>query len=154
MRGEMKRILFLLFFASFLYPQETNQGGAQYYVYPGGEGELQIKVQIWGQVTRPGMYQIPKSMDVVGLISLAGGPNEDANLSAVRIVRTTPAPDVLKVNIGQYTSTASTESIPVLEAGDTVIVPENLYHKFSRVVSVVAQLAIVANVYYWFFGRK
>ena len=150
----IKRILLVLFFASFLYSQETNQGSAQYYVYPGGEGELQIKVQIWGQVARPGLYQVPKSMDVVGLISLAGGPNEDANLSAVRIVRTTPTPDVLKVNIGEYIGAASTESIPVLEAGDTVIVPENLYHKFSRVVSVVAQLAIVANVYYWFFGRK
>jgi hypothetical protein len=147
-------VLYLLFIASFLYPQEMNQGGAQYYVYPGGEGELQIKVQIWGQVIRPGIYQVPKSMDVVGLISLAGGPSEDANLSAVKIVRTTPAPDVLKANIGRYIGTASTESTPLLEAGDTVIVPENLYHKFSRVVSVVAQLAIVANVYYWFFGRK
>ena len=99
------------------------------------------------------MYLVPQTMDVVGLISLAGGPGENANLRGVSIVRTTPVPDVLKVNIGQYTSTACTEFIPVLEAGDTVIVPENLSHKFSRVVSVVAQIAVIANVYYLLFRR-
>ncbi len=146
-------VLYLLLIASFLYSQETG-GGAQYYVFPGGEGELQIKVQVWGQVTKPGMYQVPKSMDVIGLISLAGGPREDANLSAVKIVRTTPAPDVFKVDIANYICTASSESAPVLEAGDTIVVPENLHHKFSRIVSIVAQLAIVANVYYLLFERE
>lgn len=147
-------VLLVFLFASFVRSQETNQGGAQYYVFPGGEGELQIKVQVWGQVARPGMYRVPKSMDVTGLISLAGGPLEDANLSDIKIVRTAPVPGVFKADIGQYISSASTQSIPVLEPGDTIIIPENLYHKFSRIVSVMGQLAIIANVYYLFFVRK
>jgi len=149
----MKGILLMLLLTTLVHSQETTQGGAQYFVYPGAEGVLHIKVQIWGQVAKPGMYLVPQTMNVVGLISLAGGPGENANLRGVSIVRTTPVPDVLKVNIGQYTSTACTEFIPVLEAGDTVIVPENLSHKFSRVVSVVAQIAVIANVYYLLFRR-
>ena len=149
-----KVLLILFFMISLGYAQDIIEGGAQYYVYPGGEGELQIKVQIWGQVTRPGMYQVPKSMDVVGLISLAGGPNEDADLSNVKIIRMTPVSDVLKINLVAYIRNASAEYLTILEAGDTVIIPENTYHKFSKLIRIVAQLAIVANVYYLFFERE
>ena len=149
-----KVLLILFFMISLGYAQDIIEGSAQYYVYPGGEGELQIKVQIWGQVARPGMYQVPKSMDVVGLISLAGGPNEDSDLSNVKIIRTIPVSDVLKINLVTYTRNASAEYLTILEAGDTVIIPENTYHKFSKLIRIVAQLAIVANVYYLFFERE
>ncbi len=147
----IRKILIALLFSSALYSQHLSQGGADYYIYPGGEGELQIRVQIWGQVAHPGMYQVPKTMDVVGLISIAGGPSEDADLSHVKIIRTTPISEVMKVNLGDYTRKAETELLAILEAGDTVIIPENTYHKFSKVVRLFAQLAIIANVYYLFF---
>lgn len=152
-KGSRLLILLVLLLATVVFAQEGIQGAAQFYVYPGDVGELQIKVQIWGQVRMPGMYQVPKSMDVVGLMSLAGGPTEDANLSAVRIVRTALISDVLKVDIQGYTRSASIESIPILEAGDMVIVPENPYHKFERFVRVVAQIAIIAQVYNVLFGE-
>lgn len=51
---------------------------------------INIKVQVWGYVKFPGYYVIPARSTVNELISLAGGPEEDALLNDVRILRTTP----------------------------------------------------------------
>ena len=39
----------------------------------------------------------------------------------------------------------------VLEPEDTVVMSGSIWFVVSNVVTVVAQLALVANVYYWFF---
>ena len=142
----------ILFSVSVGRAQQTDQG-AQYYVFLGSDKELQMNVQIWGQVLRPGMYSVPQTTDLVGLISFAGGPTEYANLNNIRIVRTNPNPRVLKVNLKAYMDTGDSKRQPVLKPGDTVVIPGSLFYGFSRFVRVVAQLAIVANVYYLFFVR-
>lgn len=128
--------------------------GAQYYVYLGANKGLQINVQIWGQVLRPGMYSVPKTTDVIGLISFAGGPTEDANLKKVKLVRSNPKPEVIIVNLNKYMKTGDISSIPVLKRGDTIIIHKDISHWFSSVIRVVSQIAIVANTYYLFFGSS
>ncbi len=127
--------------------------GAQYYVYLGADKGLQINVQVWGQVFKPGMYSVPKATDIIGLISFAGGPNENANIGKIKLVRSTPNPEVIIVDLKKYMDTGDASFIPVLKRGDTIVVPENVSYWFSNVVRVVSQLAIVANVYYLFFRR-
>lgn len=133
---------------------ELDSQSARYYVFLGSERELQINVQIWGQARRPGMYSVPQTTDLVGLISLAGGPTEHANLSGIRVVRTNPRPEVLKVNLKGYLSTGDSRLQPVLKPGDTVVIPGSISYGFERVIRVVSQLAIVANVYYLFFVKE
>jgi hypothetical protein len=133
-------------------PDRTS-GGAQYYVYPGKDWELQISVYVWGHVQKPGMYSVPRTTDLVGVISLAGGPGQHANLKNVKLVRSNPGPEIMKVNVLEYMQTANARSVPVLHPGDTVIVPGSKAHALSAVVSFISQLAIVANVYYLFFVR-
>ena len=48
---------------------------------------INIKVQIWGYVKYPGFYVIPARSALNDLISLAGGPTQDALLEDVRILR-------------------------------------------------------------------
>jgi hypothetical protein len=132
------------------YPEATS-GGAQYYVYAGKDWELQISVYIWGHVLKPGMYSVPRSTDLIGVISLAGGPGQYANLKDVKVIRSNPGPEILKVDVLHYMQTANAAEVPVLHPGDTVVVPGSKTHALSRVVSFISQLAIVANVYYLFF---
>ena len=74
---------------------------AQYYI--GEEGELLIKVNIWGRVRQPGQYFVPSNTDLITLISVAGGPAEKSRLDNVRVVRNTKAgSEIILVNIKKY----------------------------------------------------
>jgi hypothetical protein len=49
--------------------------------------ELTIIVNVVGFVQRPGRYEIASTIDLMNLISLAGGPTPDGALSKVKIIR-------------------------------------------------------------------
>jgi NADH:ubiquinone oxidoreductase subunit F (NADH-binding) len=55
-----------------------------YYARP---NDITIIVNVMGFVQRPGRYEIASSIDLVNLISLAGGPTTDGTLSKVKIFR-------------------------------------------------------------------
>lgn len=123
---------------------------AQYYI--GNEGELLIKVNVWGRVQKPGQYFVPSNTDLITLISVAGGPAEKSRLDNVRIVRNTQSgSEIIIVNIKKFLKTGDQRLIPQLQPEDTIIMSGSIWFVVSNVVSVVAQLAIVANVYYYFF---
>jgi hypothetical protein len=130
---------------------ENPSGGAQYYVYFGKDWELQISVYVWGHVVKPGMYSIPRSTDLMGAISLAGGPAKHADLNKVQVIRTNPTSDVITVDVDDYMRTARAGMVPLLKPGDTIYVPGNKSHFVSRVLTGLAQVAMVANAYYVFF---
>jgi hypothetical protein len=112
------------------------------------EREVLIEVQVWGQVNRPGRYRVPVATDVVGLLSYAGGPTEDAALSRVKLVRGSFGPgQTMKVNVSKYTGQADKSLMPMLEQGDVVVVPSTLYHKMMRAASFLSQAAVVVTAY-------
>ncbi|MBN1482172.1 hypothetical protein EH223_07940 [candidate division KSB1 bacterium] len=136
----------------------------------GDSEKLEIIVHVWGQVRTPGRYVVEDGTDVLELISLAGGPTTYANMSKVKLTRGEYFPrsaDVLVsansdslrnivageintlVNIQKYLDLDEGE-IPVLGPGDVVRVPKNTWFGFEAAVRIVAQLAIVAQVYYWY----
>lgn len=126
---------------------------AQYYI--GDEGELLIKVNIWGRVRQPGQYFVPSNTDLITLISVAGGPAEKSRLDNVRVVRNTESgSEIIIVDIKKFLKTGDQRLIPLLEPEDTVIMSGSIWYVVTNIVTVVAQLAVVANVYYFFFIRE
>jgi len=57
------------------------------YFYIAKPGEITMQINLWGDVEKPGRYEVPINTDLVQLISLAGGPTREANLSEVQISR-------------------------------------------------------------------
>lgn len=58
---------------------------------------------------------------------------------------------VIKLNINKYLETDSRiNSLPVLQAGDVVYVPRNNLSTWKTFASIVRDVAIVANAYFWF----
>lgn len=126
--------------------------GAQYYI--GTQNELLMAVNIWGLVLKPGQYLVPSTTDLITLVSVAGGPAAKARLDNVRIIRSSTAgSEVIVVNIKKFLVTGDERLIPKLEPGDTILIAGSLGELTTQIVSVVSQLAIVANVYYYFFLR-
>lgn len=120
---------------------------SQYHLRLGTEDELQFYVHIWGQVTKPGLYLVADGTDVVGLVSLAGGPTEGARLDKVRLVRSGPgAQRAIPVNLKEYTHSGDSSKVPVLEPGDTIIVPSTFWQRFIRFGTILNVAALFANV--------
>ncbi|MBN1542975.1 SLBB domain-containing protein [candidate division KSB1 bacterium] len=83
LRRAMSVVLITL---SVLLAQETQQPSG--YLL-GEELSVEMIVHVWGEVKKPGEYRVPYDTDVLELISKAGGPTFEANLSRVRVTRET-----------------------------------------------------------------
>jgi len=134
-------------------PSATPSAGSSAYSYSGtmgDEDQLRIYTQIWGQVRKPGFYLLPDDTDLLTLLSLAGGPTGDAKLSKIRIVR--PSQDngqgeIIWVNLKKYLDTGNYDIIPVLKAGDTVVVSGTVFYGMERIADFIAKFATVLSIY-------
>jgi hypothetical protein len=110
--------------------------------------KLKINTYIWGQIYRPGLYIVPDDTDLLTLLSLAGGPKEDAKLSKIRIIRPTAEGNrIIWINLKKYIETGDERLIPVLQPGDTVIVSGTVFYAFSRITDFLSKAAIALSVY-------
>ena len=134
-------------------PTITSPTGNSPYSYSGTMGDeeqLRIYTQIWGQVRKPGFYLVPDDTDLLTLLSLAGGPTEDAKLSKIRIVRPNEEAgqgEVIWINIKKYLDTGNFGLIPVLKPGDTVVVSGTVFYGMERVADFIAKFATVLSIY-------
>lgn len=130
--------------------QETNilshsgASSAAYY-YISKPGEITMPINVWGHVRNPGRYEVPISTDLVQLVSYAGGPLAQANLSSVRISRVVRRDDAIRtvdyeVNLDRLDRLD--EKARDLEPGDTVYIEAESY-SFREIFDLVTTLAIV-----------
>jgi protein involved in polysaccharide export with SLBB domain len=71
--------------SSFLSATSTQQTTSNYYFAK--PNEITIVVNVLGFVQKPGRYEISKNVDLVNLLSLAGGATPDGTLTDVKITR-------------------------------------------------------------------
>lgn len=103
------------------------QSQGAYYDYSNPEA-INIKVNIWGNVRFPGQYLVPQKLNVIELITLAGGPTNDARLEEIRLYRMqqdstyqTIALDYNNVLWGQ--DDISINKVMGIEPGDVLVFP-------------------------------
>jgi hypothetical protein len=118
------------------------------YFFNRGEGIL-IDVNLWGQVGKPGKYYVPYNIDLVSLLSIAGGPAVTAKLDDIRIVRyaradTTVIEKVVRVDIEKFIETGE-QNFPLLIRGDTVIVPGGPISVLNTIVTVANAIFSIVN---------
>lgn len=150
-----KVIIFLIIFCVPLIAfSQAGQGfsgsfASQYKL--GSEDELLVPINIWGFVLKPGQYMVPNNTDLVSLLSYAGGPNESAKISNVRIVRSDAKNGdmVYNINIKKYLDTADARLIPTLKPGDTIIVKATTFHWVNRFFEFLSRLSVFAMMYYY-----
>jgi hypothetical protein len=126
-------------------------------------GTINIKVAVWGYVSRPGKYVVPDYTTVSDLLSYAGGPYQDAEMDDLRIYRTLDngIEEMIKFNYNDIMWEDNLSSKirikPELKASDILIIPGSpkLFFKdwfdisiqlFSIALSI-ANLIILINLY-------
>ena len=154
-------LAFVVLSFSNVFAQESQQSnfsnrGAQYIL--GDRDEILMNVNVWGYVLRPGQYLVPRHTDLITLISFAGGPREGADLGEVKIIRESIAAltngnatnghekkvPILTVNINDHIKKGKSGVLPVLRAGDTVIITESGGSKFQKFLGFNSILSIIA----------
>lgn len=153
----------LIGMVSVAYPQpsggtSTNMGtfanyGASYSI-PSSSG-VNMAVNIWGMVNKPGQYLIPYSIDIdiVSLLSLAGGPKEGAKLSAVTLLRETgdgSDPMLMVIDIKEFMETGDRTILPTIEPNDTIIIGETIWSKATNNTSLLQILSSAMIIFYYF----
>jgi len=143
----------------------------------GEEQNLEIIVHIWGEVKDPGEKRVSDGTNVSELVSKAGGPGEYSNLTSVVLYRDphlnpstentkqllSEADDFIKedyqnlskygkveINLSKYLKNGKAGYLPILVPGDVVQVKRNNWFKWQTVIRVASQIAIIAQVWYWY----
>ncbi|HOO13982.1 MAG TPA: SLBB domain-containing protein [Candidatus Marinimicrobia bacterium] len=160
----MKRVslfMILTLLSVQLYSQEsqtiTTRSGrtadrlsASKYILSTGSDAMLMTVKIWGEVTRPGLYDVPIGTDLIDLISAAGGPTTRANLSKVKLIHGSPDEEenyVTIVNIKKFLETGDLDMIPEIKPSDTIVVPVKITQHFLTSLSWTQQLLSLFSIY-------
>src|ERR1035437_3843905 len=158
-------ILLLTFLSANLLAQEDIQIGqilkgnmrenGALYDYSNPDG-INIKVMVWGYVQFPGQYIIPIASGVNELLSLAGGPTQDANIDDLKLFRINPdsSQTIVKFNYSDLLKNNHdlplSLKIPQLHAGDILLVPGSpkwfLKDYLGLVLSIVSTVASIATL--------
>lgn len=127
--------------------RQNRQGGLYDYSDP---SSVNMKVAVWGFMKYAGRYIVPVETTVADLLSLAGGPTDDANMEDVRLYRVLADSTQMMMKIDYndllWESSLDTRKkyVPELKAGDILVVPgaPRLYFKdwFSITLSVISTL--------------
>jgi hypothetical protein len=149
-------VLYLVFFQFGGIPQaQTEEASSvenkrnpasQYYLERGTENKLMMRVNVWGAVANPGAQYVPDQTDLIGLLSAAGGPLENAKLSKVRLIRSFDGEKTnTVVNVSRCLRRNDAERIPEIKPGDTVIVPKK-GPSFGKFIGILYNVAVIASV--------
>jgi len=118
-----------------------------YYARP---NELTIVVNVLGFVQRPGRYEISSTIDLINLLSLAGGPTPDGSMNDVKITRlVTPGPGQryerkeFRLNLEQLTKVSSAEL--VLQPGDIIEVERTSWSVVRDVFTIFGFVAVLTS---------
>ncbi len=116
------------------------------------QGELKItiavlssvgqRVTVLGAVTRPDNYPIVSEMNLLELISMAGGSSADARLNRIKIFHKDKSQPPTEVDLESYIERSDIEGMPTVRAGDIVFVPrqQNFVKEFGEFFRDVAFL--------------
>ena len=110
--------------------------------------ELTIIVNVLGYVQRPGRYEISSSIDLVNLMSLAGGATPDGTLSDVKITRVSEIDGRVRMreihlNLDEVAKLTPNELR--LLPGDVIQIDRNGWAGFKDVFTVIVGAAVIVT---------
>jgi polysaccharide export outer membrane protein len=76
---------------------------------------------------------------------LLASRDRDMNMNT----RSSPAQQVIKVDIKKYIETGQQALIPELRPGDTIVVPGSTLHFLGKALDFASKFAVIAQIYFW-----
>ena len=116
-----------------------------YYTPGEQERDLMIIVHVWGEVNKPGKFIVRDGINLVEILSEAGGPTRYANLKNVYIAHKGDQTEHIEIyNLEKYIEIEKM-NIPSLLPGDDIDVKRNAMGLGLELGQLTSQLAVVLN---------
>lgn len=130
----------------FLSATSTGTTTSNYYF--ARPNELTIIVNVMGFVQRPGRYEISNTIDLMNLISLAGGPSPEGTLKSTKITRIVNTGSKIerkeiRMNLDELSSINTVDL--VLEPGDIIEVERSGWAGFRDVLNIALPIISVTT---------
>ncbi len=138
MKKVISMIILFCFFVTYVFPQIVP---GTFYFSPEEQEMMLIRVNVWGNVVKPGSVLVPDGTDLIGAISFAGGPGDDSDTRSIMLIHADGSK--VKCSIGKYHKEEDRRHNPILKPGDTIIIPNNFWYTFTRGVSFIYQVAVI-----------
>ena len=152
----LSQILLILVFISINFSQngrvDYNGHVRSDYIINGQEyiasddGTLLMYVNIWGHVKNPGTYLVYEGIDILTLISLAGGPQTGANLNNVQMIHGDQSQPISKININKLMK--SNKNSIIINPHDTIYIKESLSSYLFTKVNLLNTILQIVNISY------
>lgn len=111
------------------------------------QGDVLIRIQVWGEVRSQGIYSVPTTTNLVEAISFAGGPTSRSDLRRVKLVKALRGKKTAFYNVDDYLSGKKRDP-PILDSGDLVYIPQTLTSKIADFVRFTGIIAAIAYTVY------
>ncbi len=121
-------------------------------------GVIRMWVNVWGHVNKPGSHMVYDGIDLVTLLSVAGGNKTGANLKKVRIFRKEPDKNgkmMYVINMEKFLKTGDRSDFVEVLPNDTYIIPQKvssfvlsragLFNTFLSMVNIYLQILIYSQ---------
>lgn len=121
-------------------------GGEAEFKNSNRQNRLLIEVNVLSGVMQKGIHQVPDNTNLVDMITLAGGPEENADISSVHIKRRTKGGfAALEYNLEDIVKKPQT-GYPPLEDGDVLMIDRSSSQKWISGISIVGiSLGIIVS---------
>ncbi|MEX0721762.1 MAG: polysaccharide biosynthesis/export family protein [Balneolaceae bacterium] len=83
-----------------------------------------MEVSVFGMVTSPDNYQIVDETSIFKVLSMAGGPSEEANIRRVKIYRKSGDKNYQTLDLTYYLDSGQMDAAAMVLPGDIVFVPQ------------------------------
>jgi polysaccharide biosynthesis/export protein len=130
-----------------LNPGDTVLVPGQEETYTGSMG-----INVMGAVLRPGVYRLQARQDLLSALLAAGGPNDRADLSDVRLIRpqATGMAQTMKLDLKKFMDKGDQANNPKLQPGDTVNIGRKGFtsQDASLILGLVSSIGTIVLLYY------
>jgi hypothetical protein len=132
--------------SNFLSATSTQQTTSNYYFAK--PNEITIVVNVLGFVQKPGRYEISKNVDLVNLLSLAGGATPDGTLGDVKITRIIETDGKIRMKeffLDLNDIARVNRQDLLLAPGDVIQIGRSTWSGFRDVFGVVVGAAVIVT---------
>ena len=118
--------------------------------YMNSDGEIFIKVHIWGDIGSAGTIRVYDGIDMASLFSAAGGVSNTANLKKVRLYREKPDDNgqlTYIINFENFLKTGDRSNFIKIKPNDTIIVPKKVSMLFIEQIGTFNTFLSLITIY-------
>ena len=116
----------------------------------GENGNILIGVNILGHVKNPGHHIVYEDIDIVTIISIAGGYLPGANLEEIILIRELADENnkfLYKVNLDEFYKTGNNQNLIKILPNDTIVIKEKMVSSIFRGRNTLNSILQILNIY-------